>query len=87
MSTTSRPGDGGYYGQTQVHTNQGHTYEFLKLSWTEDGVTLEYNLRYNLTRPGFWISSIPQQSNVVLKLRLKLTNTFQYRRIVARTVI
>lgn len=52
----------GYYDQSRQHRNSGHKYNYLHLIWQENGVTLEYSLRYNMTRRGFWISSSPQKS-------------------------
>lgn len=34
---------------------------FLRLVWDEKGVVLEYTLRFNNTRRGFWMSSSPQK--------------------------
>lgn len=37
---------------------------FLRLIWDERGKTLEYTLRFNNTRRGFWLSSGPQKGKL-----------------------
>lgn len=39
---------------------------FLRLIWDEKGVVLEYTLRFNNTRRGFWMSSSPQKGKEIL---------------------
>lgn len=68
MTTTIRPDHAddtqhrGYYDAARQNRNLGHQYNYLQLIWDENDVTLEYTLRYNQTRRGFWISSSPQKS-------------------------
>lgn len=50
-------------------------YHYLRLIWSEQDYNLEYTLRFNTTRRGFWISSAPQKGdsvNAVCQLRLHL---------------
>ncbi|XP_058451197.1 uncharacterized protein LOC131430330 [Malaya genurostris] len=58
--------------QHQQHQQQQHNYrqpfsntQYLRLIWDEKDHTLEYTLRYNNTRPGFWIASTPQTGTMV----------------------
>lgn len=46
-------------GLDQSYKNQPIRY--LRLIWDEKGVVLEYTLRFNNTRRGFWMSSSPQK--------------------------
>lgn len=34
--------------------------KYLRLFWDENGESTEFHMRYNLTYPGFWISSGPE---------------------------
>lgn len=34
--------------------------KYLRLFWDENGESIEFHMRYNLTYPGFWISSGPE---------------------------
>lgn len=34
--------------------------KYLRLFWDENGQSTEFHMRYNLTYPGFWISSGPE---------------------------
>lgn len=40
----------------------------LRIWWDENGKETEYHLKYNLTQPGFWISSGPQNGIYFLLL-------------------
>ena len=47
------------------HTfNSRSAYRFLRLIWDERGKQLEYTLRFNNTRRGFWLSSGPQKGKL-----------------------
>ncbi|KAF2894700.1 hypothetical protein ILUMI_11471 [Ignelater luminosus] len=35
----------------------------LRLLWTDNGGQVEYTVRYNMSKPGFWISSGPQNGS------------------------
>lgn len=35
----------------------------LHLTWYEDGIILNYSLRYNSTKPGYWMSFGTQNGN------------------------
>ncbi|KAG4072092.1 hypothetical protein HA402_015591 [Bradysia odoriphaga] len=50
--------DAPYYNaeRSRPRPNQ---YNYVRLIWEERGTVLEYSLRYNTTRRGFWISSPP----------------------------
>ncbi len=50
--------DAPYYNSEKGRPRQ-HQYNYLRLIWEERGAVLEYSLRYNTTRRGFWISSPP----------------------------
>lgn len=50
---------GDYYGSDR--TRQSQQYKYLRLIWDENESTLEYTLKYNVTRRGFWIASGPQK--------------------------
>ncbi|RZB40171.1 uncharacterized protein BDFB_013885, partial [Asbolus verrucosus] len=54
----------GRYGQKN-HNLNGYPNEMkrLRIWWDENGSGTEYHLRYNITRPGFWISSGPQNGS------------------------
>lgn len=62
---TSRPQE----NPRQIVTQFGNTaipnamkdYRFLRLEWTELDEKLEYILRYNISRSGFWLSSAPHE--------------------------
>ncbi|XP_055677099.1 uncharacterized protein LOC129786241 [Lutzomyia longipalpis] len=62
MITTERsprPGEYGY-GNTYRGRNSRQNYRYLKLIWDEREKTLEYTMRLNASRRGFWITSAPQ---------------------------
>lgn len=37
------------------------TSQHLKLTWIEENANLEYTVRFNASRPGFWIVESPQK--------------------------
>lgn len=39
--------------------NAMNNFRYLRLEWTEQNEKLEYYLRYNSTRRGFWMSGAP----------------------------
>lgn len=41
-------------------------YHYLRLIWSEQDINLEYTLRFNTTRRGFWISSAPQKGSICM---------------------
>lgn len=45
----------------RVPPNQAQDYHFLRLEWTEGDDKMEFILRYNVTRNGFWIASAPDR--------------------------
>lgn len=49
----------GYYN-TDLNRQQQY-YHHLRLIWDEHGTDIEYTLRYNTSRPGFWLASEPQR--------------------------
>lgn len=51
------------YGHTPRLPNSATRY--LRLIWDERGKTLEYTLRFNNSRRGFWISSGPQSGTML----------------------
>lgn len=63
--TTLRSTPESAYGGRRLYnpdTNifERNTYNYLRLIWAEQDVVLEYTLKYNQTRRGFWIASGPQ---------------------------
>ncbi|XP_058823683.1 uncharacterized protein LOC131684647 isoform X2 [Topomyia yanbarensis] len=69
--------------QQQQHHNQ-HQYRqqftstrYLRLIWDEKDHTLEYTLRFNNTRPGFWIASSPQTGSMTQLSYNQFTGTVQ----------
>lgn len=53
-----RPGEYGY-GNTYRNRNSRQNYRYLKLNWEEKEKSLEYTMRLNASRRGFWITSAP----------------------------
>lgn len=45
-------------------TYKSQPIRYLRLIWDEKGVVLEYTLRFNNTRRGFWMSSSPQKGKI-----------------------
>lgn len=50
-----------YYGPDNQRLGRPQQYHYLRLIWVEQDTNLEYTLRYNTSRRGFWISSSPQK--------------------------
>lgn len=52
------------YG-TKYYNMRDYPYEMrrLRIWWDENGSETEYQLKYNTSRPGFWISAGPQNGN------------------------
>lgn len=57
------------YGDYQLQRRLTYGYDlpmpfwetkYLRLFWDENGESTEFHMRYNLTYPGFWISSGPE---------------------------
>uniref|UniRef100_A0A336JY31 CSON013690 protein n=1 Tax=Culicoides sonorensis TaxID=179676 RepID=A0A336JY31_CULSO len=59
----------------QTYKNQPTRY--LRLIWDEKGVVLEYTLRFNNTRRGFWMSSSPQKGTMLELPYNQFTGTVQ----------
>lgn len=65
--TTIRPRDeyhnrqSAYYNSDLHRQQQPFSYHHLRLIWDEHGTDIEYTLRYNTSRPGFWLASEPQR--------------------------
>jgi hypothetical protein len=63
----------------------GKDYQFsekrLRIWWDENGSGTEYHLRYNTSRPGFWISSGPQNGKSRSYYLFNLKNKINVRRI------
>ncbi|ETN60586.1 hypothetical protein AND_007786 [Anopheles darlingi] len=60
--------------QYQLHSQ---SMRYLRLIWDESEHTLEYTLRYNSSRPGFWISSSPQSGSMIQLQYVQFTGTVQ----------
>lgn len=68
--------------QTQTQTKNGtklasivtptpsmvNDYRFLRLEWTDEDEKIEFIMRYNITRNGFWITSAPDRGKFQLNL-------------------
>ncbi|XP_062564487.1 uncharacterized protein LOC134227184 [Armigeres subalbatus] len=63
--------------QYQYNYRQQTTFRYLRLIWDEKDHTLEYTLRFNSTRPGFWISSAPQSGSMIQLPYVQFTGTVQ----------
>lgn len=44
-------------------------FNYLRLIWSEQDINLEYTLRFNTTRRGFWISAAPQKGSVCMAFK------------------
>lgn len=51
----------GRYYNSDLNRQRRQPYNYLRLIWDETDTSLEYTLRYNNSRKGFWLSSTPQQ--------------------------
>lgn len=61
------------YNYRQQQTNV----RYLRLIWDEKESTLDYTLRFNGSRPGFWIASAPQSGSMVQLPYIQFTGTVQ----------
>uniref|UniRef100_A0A182VY76 Lipocalin/cytosolic fatty-acid binding domain-containing protein n=1 Tax=Anopheles minimus TaxID=112268 RepID=A0A182VY76_9DIPT len=68
-----RQGQGGQ----QYYQQEPRTMRKLRLIWDESEHTLEYTLRYNTSKPGFWISAAPQSGSMVQLQYVQFTGTVQ----------
>lgn len=50
------------FGKTST-SNPMKDYRFLRFEWTELDEKIEYILRFNISRNGFWLSSAPHERN------------------------
>lgn len=70
MTTTTLPPEysdasrhGGYYDQARANSRQhfgaaaSTGYSYLRLIWDENGLDREVSVRYNQSRPGFWLAT------------------------------
>lgn len=62
--------------QYNYRQQQGNV-RYLRLIWDEKESTLDYTLRFNASRPGFWISSAPQSGSMVQLPYIQFTGTIQ----------
>ncbi|KFB51877.1 AGAP003834-PA-like protein [Anopheles sinensis] len=65
------------YAMAGEHQQEPHSMRYLRLIWDETKHTLEYTLRYNSSRPGFWISSSPQSGSMAQLQYVQFTGTVQ----------
>ncbi|EAT40735.1 AAEL007534-PA [Aedes aegypti] len=63
--------------QYQYNYRQQTSFRYLRLIWDEKDHTLEYTLRFNSSRPGFWISSAPQSGTMIQLPYVQFTGTVQ----------
>ncbi|XP_053695654.1 uncharacterized protein LOC128743154 [Sabethes cyaneus] len=76
----NREGQQQHHYWQQQQQQQQHQYSstrYMRLIWDEKDHTLEYTLRYNNSRPGFWISSAPQAGSMVQLSYMQFTGTVQ----------
>lgn len=73
-------------GQNQQNQQQNYNYQWqqqqqntrhLLLIWEEKEHSLEYKLRFNKSRPGFWISSGPQEGSMIKLPYVHFSGTVQ----------
>jgi len=60
--STVRPGSYGFKWSNERYGHYDREYHQLRLIWNDSGNSIEYYLKYNATRKGFWMSSGPQNS-------------------------
>uniref|UniRef100_A0AAG5CXP8 Secreted protein n=1 Tax=Anopheles atroparvus TaxID=41427 RepID=A0AAG5CXP8_ANOAO len=65
------------FGTAGHHQQDAHTMRSLRLIWDESEHTLEYTLRFNSSRPGFWISASPQSGSMIQLQYVQFTGTVQ----------
>lgn len=46
---------------SQLASDPSPDYKYLRLEWSESDSKLEYTVRFNYPRLGFWLSSAPQR--------------------------
>lgn len=51
------------FGPRPIPSNTLKDYRYLKLEWIDLDEKLEFILKYNVSRNGFWLSSAPHQRN------------------------
>ncbi|XP_052889348.1 uncharacterized protein LOC128297701 [Anopheles moucheti] len=81
----SNDGRSGGSSYEQHRRQQGHQYQQqeprtmrnLRLIWDESEHTLEYTLRYNTSKPGFWIAASPQSGSMIQLQYVQFTGTVQ----------
>ncbi|XP_053659011.1 uncharacterized protein LOC128708078 [Anopheles marshallii] len=84
-SNGGRSGGSSYEQNQQNRRQQGHQYQQqeprtmrnLRLIWDESEHTLEYTLRYNTSKPGFWIAASPQSGSMIQLQYVQFTGTVQ----------
>uniref|UniRef100_A0A182XWN7 Lipocalin/cytosolic fatty-acid binding domain-containing protein n=1 Tax=Anopheles stephensi TaxID=30069 RepID=A0A182XWN7_ANOST len=64
-------------GGRQYFQQEPRTMRNLRLIWDESDHTLEYTLRYNTSKPGFWISASPQSGSMIQLQYVQFTGTVQ----------
>uniref|UniRef100_A0A182RDB8 Lipocalin/cytosolic fatty-acid binding domain-containing protein n=1 Tax=Anopheles funestus TaxID=62324 RepID=A0A182RDB8_ANOFN len=67
----------GGLGGHQYQQQEPRTMRNLRLIWDELEHTLEYTLRYNTSKPGFWISASPQSGSMIQLQYVQFTGTVQ----------
>uniref|UniRef100_A0A182QT35 Lipocalin/cytosolic fatty-acid binding domain-containing protein n=1 Tax=Anopheles farauti TaxID=69004 RepID=A0A182QT35_9DIPT len=65
------------HGGQQYLQHEPRTMRNLRLIWDESEHTLEYTLRYNTSRAGFWISASPQSGSMIQLQYVQFTGTVQ----------
>ncbi|XP_055307374.1 uncharacterized protein LOC129571588 [Sitodiplosis mosellana] len=65
----------------------GQQYHYLKLQWSEQDINLEYTLRYNTTRRGFWISSSPQKGTMMKLNYGQFSGVIQVMKVVSNQMV
>ncbi|XP_031621577.1 uncharacterized protein LOC116339689 [Contarinia nasturtii] len=62
-------------------------FNHLRLVWSEQDINLEYTLRFNTTRRGFWISSAPQKGQMIKLNYGQFTGVIQVMKVVSNQMI
>lgn len=65
-----------YYNSDLQRQEQSYNH-YLRLIWDEMGTDIDYTLRYNTSRPGFWLFSEPQRGVMLQINHSKFSGTVQ----------
>lgn len=71
----------------QISRTRNNNMRYLRLIWDEKGSNLEYTLRYNSSRAGFWISSGPQKGTMLEFQYIQFSGTVQVMKAVGNHLV